>query len=177
MVLADQVKDLFLEGNGGGNDGESYNLAHYFAAFHTMCDAIVKRGRKGFIFTIGDEAPHPTLTRAIIKQVIGDDVEADITSQDLVGVLRQHWHVFHLIVKPAYGSVVPRWKALLGEAALEVSDHEKLAEVIVSTIQVVEGADAGAVAQSWSGNTAVVVRNAIGGLTHAGASGSGPVRL
>ena len=53
--LTNQVRKIYLEGNGGGNGGESYALAWLFTAAKTKCDAI-KQGRKGFLFTFGDEA-------------------------------------------------------------------------------------------------------------------------
>lgn len=176
IVLADQVKNIYLEGNGGGNGGESYLLAHYFAAFKTKCDAQVKRKRKGYLFTIGDEAPHQKLTRDQVKAFIGDDVEADLSAKDLLGILSPNWEVFHLIVKPAYSEAVTKWTELLGERAIQVSDHEKLAEVIVSTMQVIEGHDADKVIKSWSGDTSLVVQKAVGGLTKS-ATAAGVHRL
>ena len=176
IVLADQVKNIYLEGNGGGNGGESYLLAHYFAAFKTKCDAQVKRKRKGYLFTIGDEAPHPKLTRDQVKTFIGDDVEADLSAKDLLGVLSPNWEVFHLIVKPSYPEAVTKWVELLGERAIQVADHEKLAEVIVSTMQVIEGHDADKVIKSWSGDTSLVVQKAVGGLTKS-ATAAGVHRL
>jgi hypothetical protein len=170
IVLAEQVKKFWLEGGGGGNRGESYSLAWYFAAFKTKCDAITKRGRKGYLFTIGDEAPLDRITKDQIKRVFGDDAEADMLTNELLSVLQQNWEVFHLIVKPVPSQEVQStWAGLLGERAIFVSDQEKLAEVIVSTIQVIEGHDAAAVADSWSGDTSLVVRDAIGSLTKAGA--------
>jgi hypothetical protein len=58
-----------------------------------------------------------------------------------------------------------------------LKDHRKMSEVIISTIEVIEGRDKDAVAHSWSGDTSLVVREAIKGLTAAGAAGSGPVTL
>jgi hypothetical protein len=177
IKLADQMKNFFLEGNGGGNSGESYTLAWYFAAFKTRCDAITKRHRKGYLFTIGDEAPHAVLTRDQIKRFIGDDVEADMESRDLLGTLSANWEVFHLIVKPAYPEAVTKWRALLGERAIDVSDHEKLAEIIVSTIQIIEGHHADDVVKSWSGDTSLVVADAVKSLAPRGASAGGVARL
>src|SRR5262249_25766094 len=75
--LTNQVRKIYLEGNGGGNGGESYALAWLFTAAKTKCDAI-KKGRKGFLFTIGDEAPHRMVTRAQATKFVGTSVEADV---------------------------------------------------------------------------------------------------
>ncbi len=40
----------YLEGNGGGNGGESYLLAWYFASKHVKIDSFNKRKVKGFVF-------------------------------------------------------------------------------------------------------------------------------
>ncbi|MGR9053887.1 MAG: hypothetical protein ACU84J_14670, partial [Gammaproteobacteria bacterium] len=50
-LLDKWLTDVFLEGGGGGNEGESYLLAWYFAAFHTAIDCFEKRREKGFLFT------------------------------------------------------------------------------------------------------------------------------
>jgi hypothetical protein len=176
IVLTEQVEKIYLEAGGGGNRGESYNLAWYFAAFKTKCDAITKRGRKGYLFTIGDEAPLPGLTKEQIKRFVGDDLQDGLSNEDLLAVLSPNWEVFHLIIKPVSSQPVKQaWTDLLGQRAISVSDHEKLAEVIVSTIQVTEGHDVGAVTSSWSGDTSIVVSNAISGLTKT--STAGVVRL
>ena len=41
-----QLTDLYLEGGGGGNYGESYHLLWYFAAYRTAADCFEKRGKK-----------------------------------------------------------------------------------------------------------------------------------
>jgi hypothetical protein len=56
------------------------------------------------------------------------------------------------------------WQDLLGQRAIPLADHTKLAEVIVSTIEVCEGRDKGMVADSWDKATALVVARAVGNL-------------
>lgn len=176
ISLAEQVKKFHIEGEGGGNGGESYNLVWHFAATKTKCDALIKRGKKGYLFTIGDEPPHTQLTPDVALKVFDQRIERAFQNRELLDLVSQGWEVFHLIVNP--GSYDPdRWKALLGERAIEVSDHTKLAEIIVSTIQVVEGDQVDDVVNSWSGDTSVVVANAVGGLVKAGGAGSDVVRL
>lgn len=177
IVLADQMQDIYLEGGGGGNQGESYLLAHYFAALRVKADSMMKRNRRGYLFTIGDEAPLPTLTAGQIRKHLGDGAQADMSAVDLLHAAQQSWEVYHLIVSPVpQQPVVEKWTELLGERAVRVSDVDKLSEVIVSLIQVNEGADASAVAASWSGDTALVVAAATRGVTRGGAAGAG-VRL
>lgn len=175
MVLAEQLERLYLEGGGGGNDGESYLMAWYFVHRKTTCSAIVDDGRKGYLFTIGDEPPLMNLKKEHIKQFLNIDAEADITAPEILALLTPHWNVFHLIVNPG-GYDASRWKKMMGERVLMVSDHTKLAEIIVSTIQVTEGDDIDHVTKSWSGDTSLVVQGAIGALMK-GKAASGAVRL
>src|SRR5690606_25429877 len=60
--VAEQLKNIYLEGGGGGNRHESYTLPWYFAAEKTDIDC-VKHGKKGIIFTFGDEECPPELSR------------------------------------------------------------------------------------------------------------------
>ena len=43
-LLDKWLTDVFLEGGGGSNEGESYLLAWYFASLHTSIDCLEKRG-------------------------------------------------------------------------------------------------------------------------------------
>ena len=70
--------------------------------------------------------------------------------------------------------VVRAWQELLGQRALRLSDHTRLAEVIVAAIQVNEGAAAEAVTASWGGAASVVAR-AVGELGCASAAPGGGV--
>ena len=138
MRLVEQTRRLFLEGGGGGNGGESYNAAWYFAVVHTRCDAILKGRRKGYLFTIGDEPPHEALPRQAVQRVFGDRVERDLTSRELLAAVSRHWEVFHLLVNP--GSYpTGRWDALLGERLRPVHDLERLGEIVLHTIEANEG--------------------------------------
>jgi len=178
--LTSQIEQLYLEGNGGGNGGESYQLLWYFAIHKTKCDAIINRKRKGYIFTVGDERVHPTLTRAEIQAVFGDDVETDISTKDLLEQVQKNWEVFHIVVNTSSTvsqDAVNAWKKLLSERVLVIPDKDALAEVIVSAMQVNEGANAADVANSWDGSKSVVVRDAIKNLSKASSATPELVRL
>lgn len=181
LTIAEQLARLWLEGNGGGNGGESYMLAWYFAGMRTRTDSFEKRGKKGYLFTVGDEPPHKTLPASEIKRIFGVDGEST-TAADLLTLASRYYEVFHLVLheggRTHYPRALPEWRTLLGERALVLTDHTKLAEVIVSTIEVLEGRNKDSVVGSWSGDTSLVVANAIGALqTSQGGSGSGLVRF
>jgi hypothetical protein len=163
-VLGEQVKKIYLEGGGGGNNGESYPLLWVFADQKTSCDAFRKRGKKGYIFTIGDEQPHTSpLTGAQLRHFVGLDAEQDLGAEDALRAAEKRWHVFHLIVKPVGSQpVLKTWRSLLGERAIEVEDIERLAAGIVTTIQVVEGVRP---ITGFTGKDALIARSVVKQLT------------
>lgn len=181
--LADQVRDLWLEGSGGGNGGESYSGAHLFAATKVEADAFEKRQRKGYLFTIGDEPVHDGMTRGEIERVLGISAERDLSARDCLAMAQRNWEVFHIVLAnegyARYGldRVLKTWKPLLPERTIQLENVDALAETVVSLIQVTEGANASDVAASWSGSTAVVVANALKGVPSKTGGGRGLRRL
>lgn len=177
--IARQLERLWLEKGGGGNACESYNLPWYFAAMHTSIDCFEKRNKKGYLFTVGDEEPPRDLPAKAIARFIGDRVQRDFDSRELLTMVSHMYHVFHVIVEEgSHARHNPRgvrnaWTHLLGQRVIGLSDHTKLAEVIVSAIEVNEGRDRDRVIGSWSGKTAMVVQRAVGSL----GSGVGMVRF
>lgn len=181
--VAEQARELWLEGHGGGNGGESYSVAHLFAAMKVSADAIEKRGRKGYLFTIGDEPVHDGMTKAEIKRVMGIDVERDLSGQEIIAMAQRNWEVFHIaLVNEGYcrhgrrDDVLSSWRRVLPERTISLENVDALAETVVSLIQVTEGARAADVAASWSGSTALVVANALKGVPAKRGSG-GLIRL
>lgn len=134
---------IYLEGNGGGQKCETYELAHYFFARHTAIDCWEKRGHKGYLFTIGDEKPYDVIRKAHVKQLIGDDLEADIPFATLLAELQERYHVFHLIAEkggyPYDAEVEAKWRDYLGERVLKLDDTDDVCELIATTIGLTEG--------------------------------------
>lgn len=185
IVLADQMQRIYVEGNGGGNGSESYHLPWWFASQRCDIDA-TKRGRKGLIFTYGDESVPPPLTPAQLKRVTGDTIESALSAQQLLTMAERSWDVFHIIVgdsgyaRNRLPELTAEWRALMGERAIVLRDHTKMAELIVSLAQVTAGQAPAQVAASWSGDTALVIQDALQGtaaLAKRPATGRGVVRL
>lgn len=167
--IAEQLTNIWFEKGGGGNSVESYTLPWYFAANHTKIDCFEKRKQKGYLFTIGDEMPPAFLTAEQIKYVTGDEIEDDeITKEELLNQVSKKYEVFHLIV--AEGSncramglerVKEKWTEILGERAIVITDCNKIAEIIVSTLQILNGERTESILQSWDKETSIVVENAL----------------
>ena len=181
--IAKQLEQIFLEMGGGGNGYESYSLAWYFAAMHTSIDCFEKRGKKGYLFTIGDEGPTPMLSKAALSQFLGDTVERDLSLSDLLTMASRQWEIFHLVVEEGShargckGELFRQWAEVLGERAIHLSDHTKMAETIVSVIQRCEGVDHDTIVKSWDGSTALVVNQAIQSLDKIGSKSEAVVTL
>lgn len=139
------LTNIFLEGGGGGQKAESYDLGMYFMARHTSLDAVEKRGRKGYLFMIGDELCRPTVNRHYVQNLIGDKLEADVPIATIVEELKQKFEVYYII--PLAGSghgrdpeIYREWSKLLGkDRVMRVEGIENVCEVIGLTIGLAEG--------------------------------------
>lgn len=148
VTLIEQLRAMWLEGGGGGNDSESYDLPWYFAANKTAIDSFDKRGQKGFIFTIGDEMPPPDLSHHDIERVFGNGQHPDAgTTAELIAHVSERYQVFHIIAEEgnyARGradQVNAAWVKLLGPNVIRMRDHTQLADIVVATLQIAGGAD------------------------------------
>ncbi|MES2774781.1 MAG: hypothetical protein V4722_11390 [Bacteroidota bacterium] len=126
----------YLEGGGGGNEGESYLLAWYFAANHIKTDAWDKRGKKGFVFTIGDEPCLKNLPVNAIKVIMGATTigQANYTREELLDAAQKKSHVYHIHLNHGGRECDDTWKQLLGKNLVEITDHTTVSRVISDII-------------------------------------------
>lgn len=132
------LKLVYLEGHGGGNGGEDYGLAWYFAARCTSVDSFKKHGRKGVVITIGDEPIHMTISRNAIKELFGS-AEANVNVIDILNEARSEWDIYHINVPDYSGRKALTkncWNELLQDNVLhiEADTKEAIADGIVSAI-------------------------------------------
>ena len=138
------LENMILEGGGGGQKTESYELALYIAARHTSIDCWEKRGRKGYLFIIGDEAAYPYVRRAHVDRLIGIDPQADIPLQQIVAEAQEKFHIYFLIPGGAQhggdASILHFWQQLLGaDHVLKLIDPDETSESIAMMIGLNEG--------------------------------------
>jgi len=147
LEMDDNLGKFCLEGGGGGQMTESYELIPYFFARKTDIDCFDKRGDKAYLFTIGDEMPYPKVHKDEVEALIGDKLEADVSLEDVTKELLTRYEWFHIIPQTSTGmtpSISARWKKLLGERVIMLPDADAVCETIVMTVGLIEGAIASA---------------------------------
>ena len=144
-LLDKWLTDVYLEGGGGGNEGESYLLSWYFAAMHTSIDCLEKRGKKGYLFTVGDEPTLRAVPGSALKNIMGLDQTSPFTAEDLLAKAREKYHVYHLHIKETRSGSRPEtiagWKKLMGENLIEVEKHQDLSKIVAEIICDNEGVE------------------------------------
>jgi hypothetical protein len=143
LEMDDDLGKLFLEGGGGGQLHETYELALYFFARHTSIDCFEKRYTKGYLFTIGDEYPYDVVRREHVQRHIGDKLEADVSTAAIIAEVQERYHYFHIIpTNTAHGrnpAIQQRWQELVGERVLLLEDEAAVCETIALAIGLCQG--------------------------------------
>lgn len=135
----EQLREIFLEGGGGGDKREGYALAAHFINTRVETDAWEKRQKKGYLFLIGDELNKDELySRSIAKWLGDDDSGENLSVAKVYEDLKEKWEVFFILPNlTAYyhdKEIERHWQGLLGERFVKLPDPEKVAEFIATTI-------------------------------------------
>ena len=143
IEIENDLTNLFLEGGGGGQQTESYELALYFLARKTTCDCFEKRQKKGYAIIIGDEMAYPTVRKEYVKNIFGDGVQGDIALADILAEAQTKWEVFFVIPRMTSYYDDPKvnkfWRDLLGERFVKLQEPAAISELIASLVGVCEG--------------------------------------
>lgn len=131
------LEKIWIEGNGGGDREESYLLAWYIAAYHTAIDSFEKRRKKGYLFTIGDEATHKKLSKSKIKSIFGCDKQ-EYTHFELLEEAKKRYEIFHIHIKEGSNgtnqSIIDGWKEILGDNCIIANKSTDIVNIIASKI-------------------------------------------
>lgn len=140
LEIDDQIKKLFLEGGGGGNSKESYELVSHFYLNHID----LKNCQFPFLFITGDEVFFEAITPDAVKKVIGSQISQDIASVSSFKDLCQKYNVFH--IRKPYGDpqkekeMVKLWSQAIGpERILDVKTPKACIDVILGAIAITSG--------------------------------------
>jgi hypothetical protein len=142
--MDDDLSRIWLEGGGGGQKTESYELALYFMARHTHIDCYEKRGKRGYLFIIGDEMAYQKVKPGEVQTVLGDELEAPIPLTQILAQVRRKWDTYYILPEgSSYArdpAVLAFWSDLLGQNLIELSDLDAVCETIALTVGLGEDA-------------------------------------
>lgn len=144
LKIVEQLQKLWLVNNGGGNGSESYDLPWYFAAHHTYLESYEVQGRKGFLFTFGDEpAPYETLTPHDLEVVFGPGDYETTTPASSLKAAQEKFQVFHVHVEHGGSGQRERksWTELMGNNVIFLRNTEYLTDVVIATMAIANGAN------------------------------------
>ncbi len=145
IEMDETFEHMWLEGSGGGGNHESYDLALYFMARHTVTDSWEKRGKPGYLFLIGDELHYPAVDRKIVEKVIGDTLQDNISFKDIAEEVSEKWNTFFICMASSSYSHAEqekhkeKYSEFFPERVIILDDPNLVCETIVGTIGLNEG--------------------------------------
>jgi hypothetical protein len=144
VEMDDHLRNIVLEGGGGGTNHESYELALYFLARHTSIDCWEKRGRKGYAFLIGDEKAYAAVSKQHVAKHIADGLQEDIPLRQIIAEVQRRYNFFFIFPRNAsHGhdeEIQNFWRDLLGQHVIFLDDENAVSETIALTIGITEDA-------------------------------------
>ena len=136
----DHLRNVWLIAKGGGNDGESYDLALYAAARKVALDSVEKRGKLGYLFMYADEPVFDHVDRAQVEAIFGDKLERDLPIEEVIEEVRRNFRVFMVWPTDGYAHAREQYVRLFGEESVLTLQHPNLlCELIASTVGLYDG--------------------------------------
>lgn len=131
------IPRLYLEGGGGGQGKENYDLALYGCA-----RKIKFRGekRKGFIFILGDEGFYDVIESKHLKKHFGEINPQPIKTSDIISELMQFFYVFCLHIntgsynRDRYQEMQQQWRNVLGNNFIPLIDPTSYLDIMLGCI-------------------------------------------
>jgi len=143
LKIVEQLRNMWLVQNGGGNGSESYDLAWYFAGRYTYSQNFEVTGKKGFLVTFGDEpVPFRLMEAEHLKTIFGPGDYEAVTPENALEMAKAKYHVFHVSIEKG-GYDLSGWDRLLGtnHLRLRASDVPLISDVVLAMMEIVGGAN------------------------------------
>jgi hypothetical protein len=138
--IDEHIRNLLLLRQGGGNDGESYDLVLWAAANRTVLDCMEIRHEKGYFFMYADEPIFRTTSAEHVKAVFGIDIPGSIGIEHTIEKLKQLYHVFVMWPLNGFDHAREQYVKLFGkECVVTLQQPRLICEMIGSLIGMTEG--------------------------------------
>jgi hypothetical protein len=113
-------------------------------ARHTSIDCYDKRGKRGYLFVIGDELAYPWVKPAEVARVLGQRIERPVRVEDILAEVRRRYDTYFILPQgSSYAGdpmVIGFWQDLLGQQLIQLDDLDAVCETIALTVGLGEGA-------------------------------------
>ena len=137
--IDEAIRNIWLTSDGGGNNGESYDLLLYAASRKTITDSMEKRNKRGYMFLYADELFFPKTKSKDINMIFDDTLEGDINLVDLINEVLQKWEVFVIWPQTGYAHARQQYVELFGEDHVQtLQDPHLMCEKVASIISMRE---------------------------------------
>lgn len=134
--IDDNLDNVFVEGCGGGNDGETSTALAWFVAKHVVTDAWEKRGKKGYLFLIGDECALG-VSKHQSEEFLGDAQPHEISPEDAFAAASERWDTYFLLVDN-YASrgqqSLRKYSKLLGDDHVITLETTESAPAVIASV-------------------------------------------
>jgi hypothetical protein len=125
--LAEELKELKIEGGGGGNAGESYELAAYYFLNNTK----FVEGAKPVLIFIADEPLFDHLNSAHARDFTYETIRQDVDTGAIFQKLQKMFSVYLIEMSGGRSDVRRTWsKVLSAERIAPLTDAERVNDVI-----------------------------------------------
>lgn len=144
--IGDTLKKLVLEGGGGGDSEESYELAALFYARNCNCPNAIRK--PVFIF-IGDEGIHSVVTESDASNYCKTTVQGRLSPEQIFAELKAKFDVWVIrkpyccsgnSSSPANDRIQQQWEKLLGtDHVVALPEPERVVDVIFGILGEITG--------------------------------------
>ena len=159
--IAEQLLDLWLENCGSGQ--VTLSALWHFAANHTSLDNYEKRGKKGFLITIGDIATCRDLKlsrTSFYERVFGEKV--DKSEEEILAEAQEKFEVFHLFLNDSLQRDKRIVELVPGHTmVIRPSEIAAIPEILISVMQMTLGMTVRDVLAQWDQLKQPIVKQAI----------------
>lgn len=144
--LMDRMKELYIEGGGGGQLCETYELA----ALYALHNIDIPNAIKPVLIMIGDEKPYQSVSPDVANEYVGVNLERVFTTEEIFSALMRKFEVF-IIRKPYESSsgnsmsssdreIHECWVSLVGsDRVVDLPDPARVVDVIFGILAKVTG--------------------------------------
>lgn len=134
--IDDNLDNVFIEGGGGGNSGETSTALAWFVARHVVTDAWEKRRKKGYFFLVGDESAL-SVTQGQADKFMGEHTQHDITPELAFGLVKEKWDTYFLLIDnyaAKWQESQKKYEKLLGKEHVLVLQDANAAPAIIASV-------------------------------------------